>query len=95
MKRCMYTVFVQHAKAQVCFPCVLRAETTKLLWYKWQTEGQLLYDALQQVEVVHRANGRGDRRVPSICCTAGIKDSSAEQGLKLAGCSWQHKQCCW
>jgi hypothetical protein len=39
------------------------AETTKLLWFNWETEGRLLYDALQQVEVVHRANGKGDRCV--------------------------------
>jgi hypothetical protein len=38
-------------------------ETTKLLWFNWETEGRMLYDALQQVEVVHRANGKGDRCV--------------------------------
>ncbi|KAF6263736.1 hypothetical protein COO60DRAFT_340919 [Scenedesmus sp. NREL 46B-D3] len=41
-------------------------ETTKLLWFNWQTEGRLLYDALQQVEVLHRANGKGDRYCMSI-----------------------------
>ncbi|WIA21661.1 hypothetical protein OEZ85_000833 [Tetradesmus obliquus] len=41
-------------------------ETTKLLWWRWSTEGSMLYDALQQVEVVHRANGKGDRYCLSI-----------------------------
>uniref|UniRef100_A0A383W200 Uncharacterized protein n=1 Tax=Tetradesmus obliquus TaxID=3088 RepID=A0A383W200_TETOB len=41
-------------------------ETTKLLWWRWSTEGSMLYDALQQVEVVHRANGKGDSMCLSI-----------------------------
>jgi hypothetical protein len=55
--RCM------HKRAPDGAPAAVPAETTKLLWFKWETEGRMLYDALQQVEVVHRANGKGDRYV--------------------------------
>eukprot|EP00879_Flechtneria_rotunda_P022107 GHRR01023325.1.p1 GENE.GHRR01023325.1~~GHRR01023325.1.p1 ORF type:complete len:112 (+),score=19.69 GHRR01023325.1:108-443(+) len=46
---------VWHRRFQVDF-----TETTKLLW-SWQTTGKMYYDAEQNVELVTRANGQGDR----------------------------------